>query len=76
MVYDLDIVLNSELNNTKNRYDKWMIEYRLFKNSSELVQNFIPVPPNKLPIYSNDIHIFVYNKTRRNRVICLELFSL
>ena len=50
--------------------------YKLFKNSSELVQNFIPVPPNKLPIYSNDIHIFVYNKTRRNRVICLELFSL
>ena len=40
MVNDLDIVLNSELNNTKNRYNKWMTEYKLFKNSSKLVPKF------------------------------------
>ena len=52
MVNDLDIVLNSELNNTKNRYNKWMTDYKLFKNSSKLVQISYSSHRSRLDIYT------------------------
>ena len=48
MVNDLDIVLNSELNNTNNRYNKWMTDTNYSKIVSKLVRNFILVPPKPL----------------------------